>query len=629
MVTLNASYPSSATAHARWKQTLAHGGRSRVSRYCALANREAAMLVYQTPATLRAPTASSLASPRATGPVLDTRWLPHHQPSLHRRRSGQPSDYCVYTDGSTGPVPGRPSGCAVVVVEGSDKDDAVVLEHGFAVRASGNNYLSELTALVSALTVVPEDANLHVRSDALSVRDALLIGRDRDTRTGEAKGSYSITQRKRILSAARPTMNLARALICARSGRTTISHVRAHTGGADVGSLLNEAADRVANAARIRAAGSSPPHELAGEEKMSMMVRGVRVVGSYRQHLQRELDRKALQRWALLPHQGKLARQHGARLLSLLDTVSRRGSPAVRLALTLLVTRWLPTEERLASSARVTNNDSRGATCKLCGAALETNRHAILECPHPLVRAARDSARRHAHKTLYTATQLPTARDWDPRQGVAGSPQVIPAWWDPSGHSTFGLYPLLEPSVVAAIRNHDRYAGFIGILPPRALDALQWVHVGRGRWVRLSLSAAKARCCSLQMVLAARARDVWTTRCRAMDAWWRSQSAAPMVTTRSDNLSARRIRKALLRERRASVNTPRTTVIRKGRIWLIGSQRRGLRRSPRSTHARQRRHTGPEGFFVRGDAELDAAGAGIAALIDQGWNRPRPRLAWY
>ena len=70
----------------------------------------------------------------------------------------------AYTDGSTGPARGEPSGCAVVTVIGGE----VVRVHGFPCRASGNNYLAEMAALLAALQAVPSDVALVVHTDCLS-----------------------------------------------------------------------------------------------------------------------------------------------------------------------------------------------------------------------------------------------------------------------------------------------------------------------------------------------------------------------------------------------------------------------------------------------------------------------------
>jgi hypothetical protein len=46
--------------------------------------------------------------------------------------------------------------------------DVVVRVHGFPCRASGNNYLAEMAALLAALQAVPSDVEVIVHTDCLS-----------------------------------------------------------------------------------------------------------------------------------------------------------------------------------------------------------------------------------------------------------------------------------------------------------------------------------------------------------------------------------------------------------------------------------------------------------------------------
>jgi exonuclease III len=78
--------------------------------------------------------------------------------SPHPTRPSPPR-FEAFTDGSTGPIRGAPSGCSAVITGERGK---VLLEHCFAVRASGNNYLSELVALLAAILAVPASSDISM-----------------------------------------------------------------------------------------------------------------------------------------------------------------------------------------------------------------------------------------------------------------------------------------------------------------------------------------------------------------------------------------------------------------------------------------------------------------------------------
>jgi hypothetical protein len=108
------------------------------------------------------------------------RWRPVDTPTLFRvdegRGPGAGGGRTFYTDGSTGPDRGLPSGSSVVR---ADDQGQVVGVHVFAVRTSGNNYLAELVAFAAALIQTPVDTNSVTWSDALFVKHAVERGRDR------------------------------------------------------------------------------------------------------------------------------------------------------------------------------------------------------------------------------------------------------------------------------------------------------------------------------------------------------------------------------------------------------------------------------------------------------------------
>jgi len=170
---------------------------------------------------------------------LGCSWCPDKTPTLYvidsvtgmgQRPSGTQADVCLYTDGSTGPQPSLPSGCSVILTVGG----TLISKHRFPVRASGNNFLAELVALLAAVLSVPEDWDLVVRTDSLAAIFAVNNSRDRNWADGSYLAAYHLTQTHRILSAARPVMNNLRAVLKARTGRVSLIHVKAHSGNGDV-----------------------------------------------------------------------------------------------------------------------------------------------------------------------------------------------------------------------------------------------------------------------------------------------------------------------------------------------------------------------------------------------------------
>ena len=68
---------------------------------------------------------------------------------------------------------------------------------------------------------------------------------------------YVLSQRVRVLCAARPVLVMLRAVILARAGRVNLVHVRAHTGGTGFLARMNDRADAVANRVRCEWLGRS------------------------------------------------------------------------------------------------------------------------------------------------------------------------------------------------------------------------------------------------------------------------------------------------------------------------------------------------------------------------------------
>jgi ribonuclease HI len=566
MVTLNARYPSSRTAWARLGGVLWSTDHPGSSAQCRMI-RQLEYLpahVSLTPDNLRAAGACGLrASARPFDPASACSWRPRDQPRLHQTQDGHSFTVHMYTDGSTGPNPELPSGASVVVV---DEGGQPVQTHRFGVRRSGNNYLVELVALLSALTLCPLGRDLCVWTDAKSARDSVNACRGLDWTSATHLSIWSLPQRKRILCAARPIMNQIRAVIGARTGATCIRHVKAHSGGTDLHSRMNDLADREANAARIEAAKSSDiPYDLAGEELVSMATGGlvsplVPVLGSYRKQLLREFESQALIRWGCKPHQGFFAREHGRRLLSWLGVAQSTHDPDLLRFVTLACARWLPTERVLLSANRGSDNYGRGGWCKLCPQHLEDDlSHSLPTCTNIRLHSARSSMVRRAA----SVASCPLGPDSDPAAPARtyGSGTVLPAWFDPQGNFTVRVCPLAPPEVVQAMRAHDPLAGLLGIMPPGADWVLGWVLGRDGGWRRRDLAETHALTTKLQLGLMSGSASLWERRCHEFEDYWASEAAHQYVQQRSEGVGVRARAKALKKgaQLQASVLPPPRT----------------------------------------------------------------------
>jgi hypothetical protein len=160
--------------------------------------------------------------------------------------------------------------------------------------------------------LVPAERDLDIATDSKSSIDSIYSSRDRDWARGQSgwKRSFTIPQRKRILTAGRPIVNCIRGLISARSGATSLRHVRAHTGGSDLDSRGNDLADSKANVARIESEQAVLPFELAGEDSVTLSVRGCSASGSYRRAMRKAFAKDRLDSLAAQKPDGTVSHQH-------------------------------------------------------------------------------------------------------------------------------------------------------------------------------------------------------------------------------------------------------------------------------------------------------------------------------
>ena len=484
-------------------------------------------------------------------------WTPYLPPRV-RSVAGAASSSMharAYTDGSTGPTPGVPSGCSVVVV----LCGTVVNIHGFPCRASGNNYLAEMIALLAALQAVPSNVPLSVHSDCLAGILSANKRRCRDWARGVFLDEYALPQRRRILSAARPVLNGIRAVIRCRDAPTRLEFVRAHTGASNQHALMNQRADEEANRARRENTAAKLPLHLYGEERHCMALRRIPVIGAFKPAILRYLSTRSISRWCGIPskspvvgtdlpplfpavaHSARLVSAHRAAVIAMSGTVSRSRDPQLLRFWLLAVTEWLPVERRLVRSHRA-GMPPRGHGCKLCGAAVETVRH-VFVCPRRELTCERDNSigcalrvlsvagiRSRSGMRIHPAPPVPVTVD-DAKCTV----RWVPAWFDLSGRSW------LEVCVFAddyATRDTevDALAAVLGVMPKNVSALFAHERLPSGAWSRRPLRDVSAVVGSLQEELLRGALSLWKARCRAADAWWRSPAAEPAVRARASQV---------------------------------------------------------------------------------------------
>lgn len=477
----------------------------------------------------------------------------------------------IYTDGSTGPTRGEPSGCAVVTVI----NDVVVRVHGFPCRASGNNYLAEMAALLAALQAVPSDVAVVVHTDCLSGIYSANRSRCKDWARGSFLLGYALPQRRRILCAARPILNGIRAVVGARSAPTRLAHVRSHSEALDVHSRMNQVADGEANRARCAALGKPLlPLDIYGEERHVMYLGRIPVIGAFKPAILQSLSARAVLRWgrprpspslvgADLPpltptaaHSARLISAHRDAVLAFSHSVSRSRDPWLLRFWLLAVTEWLPVERRLVKGCRP-GASFRGHGCKLCGAEVETVRH-VFACPR------RELVARRAN-SVGGALHVLAAAGIRSRRGVVSCPspprravldgrecQVrwVPAWFDLSGYSWLEVCVPDGPSG-SEEAGLDPLAAVLGVVPSEMTGLLFGKRLPSGSWCRRTLREVSDLQEDLQITLLRGALELWKERCRALSCWWSSPAAESARQVRSELLEEVARKRGSFKERRA------------------------------------------------------------------------------
>ena len=279
----------------------------------------------------------------------------------------------AFTDGSSVPGSRRCGGYSAIVFDAAGN----CAELGSYCKASGGNYLAELTAILAIILSCPAQAFLDIWTDCLSAKQAI----ERD----------DSAERARIRAAARPVLTcIRRALRCRGQlgARTTFHHIYSHTDGDSFEERGNSLADARANSERIGALSCESLPFLTGEELFTAWIPDAQghmyhVIGDVRRELKRSVKRQIMTRWCAFPHQGVTAKTNPDGVAVLCKLVRGQSSSSLLRFTVLALCQWLPTGRY---HGRIRGDDkaiSGRWSCPSCpSVGHETSRHALL-CPVP------------------------------------------------------------------------------------------------------------------------------------------------------------------------------------------------------------------------------------------------------
>ena len=242
----------------------------------------------------------------------------------------------AFTDGSTRPGRGEPSGFAAVVC-GAASLYPTVCSSG-VIRASGNNYLAECMAVRVVLQMVPVNVPLLLYSDALSVIQELVTPR------------WHVSERKRLRAAARPVVRSIQRLLACREASTVMAHVPSHLTRPCLAVMGNNLADHLANKARKAGQHQQCPELLFNEERvLCRSTKNKHVIGDVRGELERCVAAEQFDSVRKRGVQGELCRACGLAAVAAASRWTRAlNNSQAMLFFTLGVLQWLPVNHRLA-----------------------------------------------------------------------------------------------------------------------------------------------------------------------------------------------------------------------------------------------------------------------------------------
>ena len=174
-----------------------------------------------------------------------------HPPCLGTLGAGPPVHLFVFTDAS---VLDSAAAVAAVFVQVPDeiwglsdrlRDFAITPDNSLplSMPLSGvtDTFMAEGCAVLTALLAAPTEYDLCIVSDCQSLIKVL----------SRACSSTPVSDRDRVRQSARPVVNTIARLVSQRSGATSFTWVKAHTGLQDFESVGNAMADQAANEARL------------------------------------------------------------------------------------------------------------------------------------------------------------------------------------------------------------------------------------------------------------------------------------------------------------------------------------------------------------------------------------------
>jgi hypothetical protein len=356
-------------------------------------------------------------------------------------------------------------------------------------------------------------------------------------------------------------------VIAQRTGRTTLEHVRSHSGANTTHALGNDRADKVANEAR-RAV--DPEEEWCGPNVQDTAAcdpitvstdaedYGI-VLGALRPRLLTERTKAALDslasRTKRSPRAADLAATHGRRILSWTNAARYSRSGELMKLVTLALTQALPSEHVLWQARRHTNNDQRGPSCKLCGHPEDNNEHALCRCANRELIAARTYARTLAADAFRLADNDDTHHTGPALMDVSalsvGPSQLVRAWFDPSRKLMLEVCPQVPAKALLKMQTFCPLAGMLGILPTGIRSILSFAKVPGG-WRRCSYAEIEDRAQAVRLATMRGCLHVWKVRYYLFVKWWWSD-APTAIAARTASAAAR----VQHRVNRASASSPK------------------------------------------------------------------------
>ena len=254
---------------------------------------------------------------------------------------------------------------------------------------TGNNYPVECLGVLAAFLDARADEDVCVAEDCLANVQALYKRGDWRSFGSTDIPVGRLTHRERIRSGARAINNTIRTIIATRHALGSCSrvrHVRAHTGGMDVDSTLNDRADKLAKTARSTQAGSREPFTDNEERAIFFApLHGVDgphtyISGDLRKTLKRVIKAEQQRNWAACEGaQGLFPKQCQSDIQEYCGWLNRVRNPQLVAFAVMSALRSLPTPHRYARR-RSESVRNMTAMCPLCSGGITGDTDHALGC---------------------------------------------------------------------------------------------------------------------------------------------------------------------------------------------------------------------------------------------------------